>query len=74
MKEAILESKGELTDVAFVNCHATSTPAGDHSEMRAINSVLISYIENKIVIWQHKMSRYSTKILTWAHVRGSWSY
>lgn len=39
MKEAFEESLLDILDIQFINSHATSTPAGDLAEVRAINNV-----------------------------------
>ena len=40
MKSALEEAKLELSDIDYLNPHATSTPVGDISEIKAITSLL----------------------------------
>ncbi len=39
MRRALSETKADAEDVDYLNCHATSTPVGDVSEIKAIVSL-----------------------------------
>ena len=45
MKIAMENSKVSYDDVRYINCHATSTPAGDLAEFRAIKKVFVNQKE-----------------------------
>lgn len=46
MRRALQETKANAEDVDYLNCHATSTPVGDLSEIKAITSVFGDDPEN----------------------------
>ncbi len=50
MKTALDESGLSPEDINMVSCHATSTPAGDKAELKAIKKLLGSHTENVKVI------------------------
>ncbi|MEJ5256772.1 MAG: beta-ketoacyl-ACP synthase II [Fervidobacterium sp.] len=62
MKAAINDAKLKPEDIDFVNCHATSTPAGDEVELKAIEKVFGEHVKNIYVN--------STKALT-GHLLGA---
>jgi 3-oxoacyl-(acyl-carrier-protein) synthase len=39
MRRTLADARVNATDVAYVNAHATSTPAGDRSEALALNAI-----------------------------------
>ena len=52
MREALDESNLDLSDIQFINSHATSTPIGDLAEVIAINNVfLCKYDSSLTIIW-----------------------
>jgi 3-oxoacyl-[acyl-carrier-protein] synthase II len=64
MRAALRDSGVALTDVDYVNAHATSTPAGDGNESRAIELVFGDHATSKVL----KVS--STKSMT-GHLLGA---
>ncbi|MGQ9855359.1 MAG: beta-ketoacyl-ACP synthase II [Fervidobacterium sp.] len=46
MKAAMNDAKLKPEDIDFVNCHATSTPAGDEVELKAIEKVFGEHVKN----------------------------
>lgn len=46
MKLALKESGLAVEDIDYVSCHATSTPAGDEAELKAIKKVLGEHVKN----------------------------
>ncbi|KAF2959722.1 beta-ketoacyl-ACP synthase II [Thermotoga sp. 38H-to] len=46
MKLALKESGLSVEDIDYVSCHATSTPAGDEAELKAIKKVLGEHVRN----------------------------
>src|SRR5580698_4554983 len=64
MRAALRASGIELTDVDYVNAHATSTPAGDGNESRAIELVFGEHATSK------KLKVSSTKSMT-GHLLGA---
>jgi len=46
MKAAINDATLKPEDIDFVNCHATSTPAGDEVELKAIEKVFGEHVKN----------------------------
>lgn len=46
MKEAIEDAGLQITDVDYINAHATSTPLGDVSELKAIKAVFGDHAKN----------------------------
>jgi 3-oxoacyl-[acyl-carrier-protein] synthase II len=49
MKEALEEGNIDPSALAFINCHATSTPAGDQSELYAIHNVY--FFDYLVIRW-----------------------
>lgn len=62
MRMAIEDAQLQPEDIDFVNCHATSTPAGDEVELKAIENVFGKHTKNLYVN--------STKTLT-GHLLGA---
>ncbi|MEN3042493.1 MAG: beta-ketoacyl-ACP synthase II [Fervidobacterium sp.] len=49
MKMALEDAQIGLSDIDFVNCHATSTPAGDEVELKAIENVFGDHVRKLYV-------------------------
>lgn len=62
MKAALEDAGLSVTDVDYVNAHATSTPTGDNSELKAINTLFGEHLK--------KMNISATKSMT-GHLLGA---